>query len=166
MQFILYLFVGGASFLVDIGTFVGLRQVALAVIPASVASFVLATLANYLLCRFLVFAGDRYSTPMELSRFLFVVLVGLLLNTALVWGFVYLLHLLPTLGKIAAVPIALIWNYLGRRFLVFDHRLPRAGHLIVARIPGVTQRRVRIVAAAAFRQKLSDEDRGIFTSRP
>ena len=59
-------------------------------------------------------------------RFLTVVLVGLGLNTLLVWCFVYPLSIHPTAAKIAAVPIVLIWNYLGRRLFVFGNEIPIA----------------------------------------
>ena len=124
MQFFLYLIVGGLSFLVEIGTFVALRHAAMAVIPASVTSFIVATVANYLLSILLAFERGRFRRHVELARFFIVVLVGLALNTALVWLFAYPLAIHPTVAKIAAVPIVLIWNYLGRRLLVFDDRIP------------------------------------------
>jgi putative flippase GtrA len=124
MQFFLYLIVGGLSFLVEIATFIGLRRAAMAVIPASVTSFIVATIANYLLSIVLAFQHGRLRLHVELTRFLGVVLVGLLLNTALVWIFVYQLAFPPTVAKIGVVPIVLIWNYLGRRMLVFDARIP------------------------------------------
>ena len=124
MQFFLYLIVGGLSFLVEISTFVALRRTAMPVIPASVTSFIVATVANYLLSIVLAFERGRFRRHVELTRFLIVVLVGLTLNTMLVWVFVYPLAIRPTVAKIAAVPIVLIWNYLGRRALVFDSSIP------------------------------------------
>jgi putative flippase GtrA len=124
MQFLLYLIVGGLSCFVDIGIFVMLRIAEMAVIPASIISFVAATAANYLLSTLLAFQGGRFRRHIELVRFLVVVLVGLALNTGLVWLFVYPLGMQPTLAKIAVVPIVLVWNYLGRRLLVFHDRLP------------------------------------------
>jgi putative flippase GtrA len=124
MQFLLYLIVGGVSFLVEIATFIALRRAAMPVIPASVTSFIVATVANYLLSIVLAFQRGRFRRPVELARFLGVVLVGLGLNTALVWIFVYPLAIPPTLAKISVVPIVLVWNYLGRRMLVFDARIP------------------------------------------
>jgi len=110
MQFFLYLIVGGLSFFVDIGAFIVLRTIELPVIPSSVASFSLATFRRYV----------------EMLRFLTVVLVALGLNTLLVWCFVYPLSVHPTEAKIVAVPIVLIWNYLGRRLLVFSNDIPVA----------------------------------------
>lgn len=126
MQFLLYLIVGGLSFVVDIAAFVGLRALAAPVIPASVASFILATAANYLLSILLAFERGRFRQHVEMMRFLIVVLIGLALNTLLVWWFVYPLSINPTAAKIVAVPIVLVWNYLGRRWLVFDTRIPLA----------------------------------------
>ena len=53
-----------------------------------------------------------------------MVLVELALNTMVVWIFAYPLAIQPTVAKIAAVPIVLTWNYLGRRIFVFDNRVP------------------------------------------
>jgi putative flippase GtrA len=124
MQFLLYLIVGGLSFFVDIGIFVLLRMAEMSVIPASIVSFIAATGANYALSTVLAFQGGRFRRHIELVRFLIVVLVGLALNTGLVWVFAYPLGVDPTLAKIIAVPIVLVWNYLGRRLLVFHDRLP------------------------------------------
>src|SRR3974390_3382212 len=109
MQFFLYLIVGGLSFLVELTTFIALRAAAIAVIPASVASFVVATVANYLLSIKLAFIPGRFRRHAELARFLAVVLVGLGLNTAAVWLFAYPLAMPPVAAKIGAVPIVLIW---------------------------------------------------------
>jgi putative flippase GtrA len=126
MQFFLYLIVGGLSFIVDIGTFVGLRAIEVPVMPASVTSFILATVANYFLSVVLAFERGRFGRQIELLRFLAVVIIGLSLNTLLVWCFVYPLSIHPTAAKIIAVPIVLIWNYLGRRLLVFGDEIPIA----------------------------------------
>jgi dolichol-phosphate mannosyltransferase len=124
VQFLLYLIVGGLSFLVEIAAFIALRRLAMPVIPASVTSFIIATVANYLLSILLAFQRGRFRRHVEFVRFLTVVVVGLVLNTALVWCFVYPLQIRPVVAKIAAVPIVLIWNYLGRRMLVFSDRVP------------------------------------------
>jgi putative flippase GtrA len=65
-------------------------------------------------------------------RFLSVVLVGLGLNTLLVWCFVYRFSIHPAAAKIAAVPVVLIWNYLGRRLFVFSNNIPFAVRALIA----------------------------------
>ena len=102
-----------------------LRAIEIPVIPASVTSFSLATAANYLLCIVFAFERGRFRRYIEMLRFLTVVLVGLGLNTLLVWYLVYPLSIHPTAAKIIAVPIVLMWNYLGRRLFAFSRRHPR-----------------------------------------
>jgi putative flippase GtrA len=147
MQFFLYLIVGGLSFVVEIVTFIALRRASMPVIPASVMSFIVATVANYLLSIVLAFQRGRFRRHVEMLRFLTVVLVGLALNTAFVWLFVYPFSMQPVVAKIAAVPIVLIWNYLGRRMLVFDDHVPAPVQSWLAtagRLPlGVSPRRWR-----------------------
>jgi hypothetical protein len=43
-----------------------------------------------------------------------------------VWYFIYPLSLHPTAAKVIVVPIVLVWNYLGRRLLVFSNEIPVA----------------------------------------
>jgi len=69
MQFFLYLIAGGLSFIVEISTFLALRRAAMPVIPASVASFMAATLANYLLSILLAFERGRFRRLVESARF-------------------------------------------------------------------------------------------------
>jgi putative flippase GtrA len=126
MQFFLYLIVGGLSFFVDIGAFIVLRTIEVPVILSSVTSFSLATAANYLLSVVLAFERGRFPRSIEVLRFLSVALVGLGLNTLLVWCFVYLFLIHPAAAKIVAVPIVLMWNYLGRRLFVFSKDMPVA----------------------------------------
>ena len=141
MQFFLYLIVGGLSFVVDIGSFIALRVIEVPIISASVTSFILASATNYLLSVILAFKRSCIRRHVEILRFVFVVMVGLGLNTLLVWCFVYPLSIHPTVAKILAVPAVLIWNYLARRQFVFSNQIPvsmralvdRGKHLIVDR---------------------------------
>jgi len=125
MQFAFYLVVGGTAFLVELVSFLVLLEIGLAPIPASIASFVVASIANYLLSYLVAFSPGAISRGQEMSRFVLVALVGLGLNTAVVW-------LLLTLGapavvaKVAAVAPVLAWNFLGRRLFVFSTLVPEA----------------------------------------
>ena len=76
MQFFFYLIVGGLSFFVDIGAFIGLRAIEVPIITASVTSFGLATATNYLLSVILAFQRGRFRRYIEMLRFLTVVLIG------------------------------------------------------------------------------------------
>jgi putative flippase GtrA len=120
LQFGFYLVVGGICFSIDIAGFVVLRSFKLPILTASAISFVTATIANYLLCCAFVFRRGRFSRREELLRLFAIAIVGLGLNSAVVWLLTEILVWNPTLAKVLAVLPILAWNYLGRRAMVFD----------------------------------------------
>lgn len=135
LQFVCYLMVGGSAFLVELVSFVLLLQAGLATIPASIASFLAATAANYRLSNAIAFRSGGIGRGREALRFAFVALVGLGLNT----GFVWLLLALgepPLVAKITAVAPVLAWNFLGRRLFVFSPSIPEASWRLGNRMSG------------------------------
>ena len=140
VQLALYLVVGGTCFCIDIGGFIVLRHLGFPILAASATSFVMATFANYLLCCALVFRSGRFSRAEEILRLFVIAIVGLGLNSAMVWLLAEILGVNPTLAKILAVFPVFAWNYLGRRSIVFDGRPPAvmvllAEHLRTRRRP-------------------------------
>jgi putative flippase GtrA len=119
----LYFIVGGICFFIDIVGFIILRLFDLPILPASALSFVTATLVNYSLCCSFVFRRGRFSRPEEIARLFLIALVGLALNSLVVFFLARILPFNPTLSKIAAVFPVFAWNYLGRRKLVFEDDL-------------------------------------------
>jgi putative flippase GtrA len=119
----LYFIVGGICFFVDIGGFIIMRLSDLPILPASALSFVTATLVNYSLCCSFVFRRGRFSRPEEIARLFLIAVVGLGLNSLVVFFLARILPFNPTLSKIAAVFPVFAWNYLGRRKLVFEDDL-------------------------------------------
>jgi len=59
----------------------------------------------------------------EISRLFLVALIGVALNSAVVWILAEFVRLDPTLAKVLAVLPVLAWNYVGRRLMVFDSAL-------------------------------------------
>ncbi|BBK30826.1 putative flippase GtrA [Stella humosa] len=135
LQFACYLVVGGSAFLVELATFLLLLEAGMAVIAASVASFVVASGANYVLSNVIAFQSGGISRGQEALRFAFVALVGLGLNTGFVW-LLLALGAAPVLAKISAVAPVLAWNFLGRRLLVFSARIPEASWRVGNRLAG------------------------------
>jgi putative flippase GtrA len=120
LQFAAYVIVGGICFSVDISGFVILRYFGLGILTASAVSFMTSTITNYLLCCAFVFRSGRFSRSEELLRLFAIAMVGLSLNSAMVWLLAVALAFNPILAKILAVLPVLAWNYLGRRSIVFD----------------------------------------------
>ena len=100
LQLMLYLFVGGICFCIDIGGFILIRHLIVSILIASAISFVAATVANYLLCCAFVFRSGRFSRPEEMFRLFVIAVVGLGLNSAVVWLLAERLEFPPTLAKI------------------------------------------------------------------
>jgi len=134
VQLALYVVVGGICFCIDIGGFIVLRYLGVPILVASAASFTTATLANYLLCCALVFHRGRFSRAEEMLRLFSIAVVGLGLNSAAVWFLAKVLGFDPTLAKILAVIPVFAWNYLGRRWAVFDGTPSAAMALLTERV--------------------------------
>ncbi len=133
LQFVLYLFVGGISSVIDIGGFAVLQYAGVAYLAASTLSFIAATILNYILSYVLAFTRGKHSPRSEIIRFWLVSLVGLLINTAVVWLLVKALAAPPIWGKVVAVPVVLVWNFIGRRLFVFSKELPPATMAMMSR---------------------------------
>jgi putative flippase GtrA len=134
LQLGLYVVVGGICFCIDIGGFIFLRYLVLPILAASATSFTTATLTNYLLCCALVFRRGRFSRQEEVLRLFTIAVVGLGLNSAVVWLLAEILGTDPTFAKILAVFPVFAWNYLGRRSIVFDGSPSAAMVLLAERV--------------------------------
>jgi putative flippase GtrA len=126
-QFLIYAFVGGLSFLIELTSFQMMLFIHIPLILASVASFIFANVANYFISLKVAFVGGRFSLSVELLRLSLVVLIGLALNTLIVVGLVDGLDMIPAVAKILTLPVVLVWNFIGRSLLVFyPDKLPAA----------------------------------------
>jgi putative flippase GtrA len=134
LQLAFYLVVGGICFCIDIGGFIALRYFSLPILTASATSFATATLINYSLCRAFVFRSGRFSRPEEMLRLFGIAVIGLGLNSAVVWLLAEILAMDPTAAKILAVFPVFAWNFLGRRTAVFDGAPSAAMTLLAERI--------------------------------
>jgi putative flippase GtrA len=123
-QIILYAMVGGICSSVDILIFYLFHLISNNLLISSIASFIIATCINYLLSRKFVFTPGRYEIASEFSRLFAVSAVGLLLNTAVVYMLTHYIETTPIFSKILAIPIAFMWNFLARKFLVFHRHMP------------------------------------------
>lgn len=121
-----YFLVGGAAACVDIGLFtLFARQMGLPYQAVGAATFVLATLVNYLLSvRFVFHSGARHHPRLEIVLVYAVSGVGLALNAAILWAAVEQAHLDLLFAKLLATGVVFFWNYFARRLLVFG--TPRA----------------------------------------
>lgn len=125
-QMLRYLVVGGIAFAVDLGTMVGLTELAgMHYRVAAAIAFTAGLLVNYLVAVSWVFNKRKLENrPIEFGVYALVGLVGLGLNDAILYGLSDLLHLHYTLSKLVSAAIVLQWNFFARRSLLFSRKRP------------------------------------------
>ncbi|MDB5251540.1 MAG: glycosyl transferase family 2, partial [Flaviaesturariibacter sp.] len=110
--------VGSLGMVVDFGlTYVCKETLRINKYLANAIGFTAAVVFNYVLNRYWTFQSNGY-VPVQLARFFLVALVGLGLNT----GIVYLLALRRVnfyLSKAIAVALVFFWNYSANAFFTF-----------------------------------------------
>ncbi|HXS51017.1 MAG TPA: GtrA family protein [Usitatibacter sp.] len=119
--FVRYFVVGGVAACVDIGLFtLFARQLGFPYQPVAAATFLLATLVNYVLSiRYVFHSGRNFGRRWEIVMVYVVSAVGLVLNGAILWVGVELARLDLLLAKLFATGTVFFWNYLSRRLFVF-----------------------------------------------
>ena len=116
-----YLLVGGTAAAVDIGLFLLFAgHLGLPYLRVAAATFVAATLVNYMLSvRFVFVSGVRFRKRWEVALVFVVSGLGLAINQAILWLCVSRLGLDLLLSKLAATGAVFFWNYFARRRFVF-----------------------------------------------
>ena len=116
-----YFVVGGVAACVDIGLFLLFAQsLGLPYLRVSAATFVVATLVNYLLSIHFVFvSGQRFRRRYEVALVFLVSGIGLVLNQAILAFCVESLRFSLLVSKLCATGIVFFWNYFARRVFVF-----------------------------------------------
>jgi dolichol-phosphate mannosyltransferase len=119
VQFLLYVGIGGIAALANLALFLGLLSAGLSVLLAAPIAFIFAAFVNYLLCLLLLFRHKaRWNTAGELIVYWCVVGAVCLLDLGTT-KILLLSGLGPGMAKLFASTVALVFNFLGRRFFVF-----------------------------------------------
>lgn len=116
-----YFVVGGVAACVDIGLFMLFAKgMGLPYLRVSAATFVVATLVNYLLSiRYVFVSGARFRRRYEVALVFLVSALGLALNQAILALSVEQLGTGLLVAKLLATGCVFFWNYFARRVFVF-----------------------------------------------
>ena len=98
-------------YLVD---FVGMHYLMANILAISVAIAV-----NYLISQKWVFNSGRYSRRMEVTMFIAVSIVALLLNQLMMWVLVETAEIDDKISKVLAIAIVAAFNFFAKKFFVF-----------------------------------------------
>lgn len=88
-------------------------------ISAGIA-FILGLLTSYILNIKWVFINRKFNNKMiEMSLFLLIGVIGIILNLASIWVFTEYLGLFYLFSKIIATVIVFLWNFLAKKIILF-----------------------------------------------
>jgi len=118
-----YFLSGGAAAIVDAGGFALLLHVGLGTVPAAMASFGIAAIANFLLSAQFVFKQKR--SYRGFLAFLAAALVGLAVNVGVTVAVASLLGVPPIIAKIIGIGVAFSLNFALNLLVVFRPRAAR-----------------------------------------
>ncbi len=111
--------VGGLAFLIDYGIYTLLISVFnVYYIIASVISFTLSVIFNYILSIKWVFDVKKKQGPKEFIIFVILSVVGLILNSLILYLSVELMHIHKLIAKIIATFIVMIYNFITRKIFI------------------------------------------------
>ena len=127
-EFFRYAVVGGIAFLADYGTlFLFLTgETPWELFISTAAGFIVGLIVNYVLSLTFVFRRkDNRGSGKSVAAFLIFTVVGVIglgLTELIMYLGTELLHISYLIVKIAAAAIVLVWNYVGRKVLIFDRK--------------------------------------------
>ena len=121
IQFLRYMFVGGAAFIVDFGSLYILTDIfGIYYLISAAIAFLLGLVANYLLSISWVFNKRTLdSKSMEFGIFTFIGIIGLGINEFFIWFFTAEVGFYYLISKIISTVIILFWNFFARKYILF-----------------------------------------------
>ncbi|MDD6279113.1 MAG: GtrA family protein [Oscillospiraceae bacterium] len=122
--------VGTLSFIIDSGTLVLFRELVFTgatktnLFISAAMGFITGTICSYILSILFVFKSVKSSgngkSFREFVLFALISLSGLGITELLMYAGVYILDIYYLIVKLVAAVIVLVWNYIGRKLLIFN----------------------------------------------
>ena len=119
MQILKFGVVGGTAFLIDYGTFTILSQIFnIHYLIASIISFCISVIYNYILSIKWVFDVTKKQTSKEFIIFIVLSVIGLGINSLIMYISVDLMHIHEMISKIIATAIVMVYNFITRKIFI------------------------------------------------
>ena len=119
MQILKFGVVGGTSFLIDYGIFTILSQLlGIHYLIASIISFSISVIYNYILSIKWVFDVTKKQTAKEFMIFVILSVIGLGLNSFIMYLTHDLMDIHEMIGKIIATAIVMVYNFITRKIFI------------------------------------------------
>ncbi|MBN3035904.1 MAG: GtrA family protein [Bacteroidales bacterium] len=119
-KFIKFAAVGFSGLFVDFGiTFLCKEKIRIQKYLSNAIGFTSAATTNYLLNRVWTFQSHDPRIMLEYSQFLIISLIGLGINTLVLWILNSRFHIHFYLSKLLAIGVVTLWNFLANYFITF-----------------------------------------------
>lgn len=111
-KFIKFGIVGASGMVIDFGTtYIFKELVKVQKYIANAIGFTIAATTNYFFNRIWTFHSNNPEIAIEYSKFFFVSLIGLGINTLILWVFVSRYKMNFYLSKLFAICVVILWNF-------------------------------------------------------
>ena len=121
LKFLKFGGVGFSGLLIDFGvTYLFKKVFKVQKYLANAIGFMMAASSNYLLNRIWTFKSTNPNIAFEYSEFIVISLIGLGINTLILWLLVSKYKLNFYLAKVFAIAVVTIWNFLAIAFFTFS----------------------------------------------
>ena len=119
MQILKFGVVGGTAFVIDYGIFTILSQfLNIHYLIASIISFSISVIYNYILSIKWVFDVRKKQTTKEFIIFIVLSVIGLGLNSLIMYASVDLMRIHEMISKIIATAIVMVYNFITRKIFI------------------------------------------------
>ncbi len=111
--------VGGLAFIIDYGIYTLLLQVFhIHYVISGIISFSISVIFNYILSIIWVFDINKKQTIKEFAIFVILSVIGLILNTIILYICVDKFHIHEQIAKIIATAIVMVYNFITRKIFI------------------------------------------------
>lgn len=119
MQIIKFVIVGGIATIIDYIIFFILHELLkVPTLPSNIISFTVSVIYNYIASVKWVFDVKKEDPKKQFIIFLILSIIGLLINTAIVYVTIDLLHWYSMICKIIATGIVMVFNFITRKIFL------------------------------------------------
>lgn len=120
-KFIKFGIVGFSGLLIDFGfTYICKEILKIQKYVSNAIGFTLAASSNYYLNRVWTFKSTDPEIFVEYSEFIIISMIGLGINTLILWVIVTKFKLNFYLSKVFAIAVVTVWNFLANAFITFS----------------------------------------------
>ncbi|GHV01145.1 hypothetical protein AGMMS49521_0700 [Campylobacterota bacterium] len=124
MQLLIYLFIGGASLVVNVASFAMFLSINVELTYAIWGAFIIAALCNYLLCIAILFKHRaRWNTNAEIAAYIFTVAIMGIIDYGVTVALITVSST-PIVAKFISSIVGFFGNFILRKWLVFGKEKP------------------------------------------